>query len=360
MYTQTQKARSLHKEILESFDVSKHGLVIFIGENNGLDVNELITLLNNSSVQFIGGYFPFLFNGATIHDDAVLVKSFNINSNIVHLSSENTDIEEFTNQYDEVNDNLFLLYDFKTEDILPVLDNLNYNSQVELKGVGAVAGRSDDNESPNLFTNAGFIDHGALGFRYREKTKSKLAHGWQRLGSNAIVTKLEGNKIVHINWTNAGEYYKSLIQEYEKREGIELSESCGDFPIGILDNSGKCIVRDVVSLDENGHLVLSEPAQLNDNIEILHGCEKGFKKAVDEILHSSLDDLENNNDVFIFSCYGRYNYNKEYFVQELENMQNICSKYKLQSTGVLSMGEIASNENNALEYHNKSVGILAK
>jgi len=215
-------------------------------------------------------------------------------------------------------------------------------------------------ESPLIFSNSGFVEDGVVCFKYKGKSSNQIQHGWKKIGNTAVITKVEANEVVHINWTNAKEFYGSILQDADQVREKDLEEKCGNFPIGILDNTGKCKVRDILSLTDKGHLLLSEPVNENENIEFLHGCQKSLLKASEKSLVDGLKSMKTPKDVFVFNCFGRYTYNSEYFQSELNLLHNICQLYNVKNEGILSLGEISSNENNILEYHNKSVGTLIR
>ena len=64
-------------EIVKSISdhVGQNSALISLGEHTQIDVNELITKLNGSDINFIGGIFPKVIHGNSILDKGIVINT---------------------------------------------------------------------------------------------------------------------------------------------------------------------------------------------------------------------------------------------------------------------------------------------
>lgn len=354
MYIDTQDHIVLLNKILKEPPSGK-GIFFAIGANSSLNIDALIIELNKHDIPFLGGVFPLVLSGTQISSTATVYKFLEFGSEVFTAFPGTPETDQKLNSLDH--ERYMILYDYNNKEILPQLEVINELGLNFQHMFGGGAGRLNDNSRKHVFYNEGFFsENGILLVGLNNLEDTAYNHGWSRLETRAIATKNEASNLIHINWESAASIY--LEQMNAKIDDPNLPELINAHPLGICEDSGECKVRDVLGINDEGHLILSAPIDDNTTIEFL----KGDKKLLLAATVKSFRDLIKGSDyksTFMFNCVGRYNYSQKLVGDELESLTALCEKWEMDFEGVLSLGEININNKSMLEYYNKSVVFAA-
>jgi hypothetical protein len=133
------------------------------------------------------------------------------------------------------------------------------------------------------------------------------------------------------------------------------------YPLGIVKYDKEIIVRDPILIDENNNIVLVGDIPQNSTINILKGKEENLIKSSSIAVKKAMNNLEYEDEynVILFDCISRCISLGDKFVDELvEIKKNINPSKNL--FGALTLGEIANNGNEYINFYNKTcvIGVL--
>lgn len=340
-------------------------VAILIGEHNKPNLDQLVSALNKNGIEFFGGVFP-----AIIHDDQryeagavimvlpalarpVLVKGLDAGQieipDLVKIK-ENQD-KKYT---------AMILVDGLTSNISLFLAEMfnRFGSSVNYFGGGA--GSLSLKQEPCILTPEGVFQDAAVITFIRLESSLGVQHGWQKIMGPIVATKTRKNVIVELNWSNAFEVYREIV---EADAGAKLTQEnffsiAKGYPFGIYKEGAEDIVRDPIMVNDAGELICVGEVPENAVLNIL----KGENVALIQAAGQAADDCQNFNGRKVYfapviDCISRVLFLEQDFGQELAMVkQNVGVHYEgCVPEGVLTLGEISSDGKGFLEFYNKTI-----
>ncbi len=318
------------------------------------EIAELIRCLSGKGVSAVGGIFPgLILNGEPLWKGGLLVElgeglKF---STIENLSEKSIDelIKELSWLKDIKAGTLLLLVDGFSHSIPKFLEAVSFLLDRDVIAVGCGAGSMKNTDRKSLISNAKAFHDGALVIHLPKRVKVGVKHGWTQLFGPLLVTDSEGNLIKQLNWEPAFEVYKRVLEEnasvrIEKDNFFDIAKG---FPLGMLREGNEPIIRDPISVQEDGSILCVGDVPKNSVVFIMKGDKESLVSAVREACPEGKEGL-------IFDCISRV-----LFLQRdiSEEMRTISEKLK-DFSGCFSVGEIVSLENEGLQILNKTfVGV---
>lgn len=336
-------------------------LLIFMADTNHYDTTQLEPLLKASSKNILGGIFPeIIHNGKRKKEGLIIIRSAEkLQSSVFsldHTSEQVTNILlEKYGEMSEVDGTLFVFVDALGFNKNAFLDSIFNFFGSHINYLGAGAGSLNFHSFPNIISNNGIFENSGLICLHPKKVTIGVAHGWKSISDPLKITKVDGKKIISINWQPAFEVYKKVVEEHsnlklKKSSFIDLAKS---YPIGIAIIDSEMLIRDPYGIEGDSLLLLDGIEEgvyvniMNGSVEsLLNGAKKAREKAVPE--------KSTKNNIFCVDCISRVLYLNEDFDKELAIIQQ---DEKL--NGILSLGEIANIGESFLECYNKTV-VVAK
>lgn len=341
-------------------------LMVLLAEHSANDVEGMIQFFNERKVTFFGGLFPGLIHGKDRLEEGCIVKKFQTFTKPILVrgisSGELIGFDAVQKIESEKRLTAFTLVDGLTSNINYFLDSLNNHIGNYVKFLGGGAGSLTLKQQPCLFTNEGFFEDAAIVSVVQKKTRLGVRHGWQKLEGPMIATKAEGNVIQQLNWQNAFDVYKSIV---EKDAGIAFTDDnffdlAKSYPFGMFRENLEDIVRDPITTNEEGHLICVGEVPANTVLYILKGETANLIDAAGQAI-IDCKGKENGqfkaDDTFIIDCISRTLFLEDDFTKELEavhNQINIKTEEEVPH-GILSLGEISSFGKGLLEFFNKTI-----
>lgn len=337
---------------------------LMIGEKNCPDLDLLIRKLNEKKISFFGGMFPAVISGNNKYEEGVVCKI--LPTTIKPILVKGLDSEEFVcPEYDEqvIEDRYttIVLVDGLTSNISLFLSRLFNQLGNSVNYLGGGAGSLSLVQKPCVFTNEGVYKDAAIIAMVELKSKLGVRHGWKKIEGPFVATKSQKNIIKELNWTNAFGVYKEAVEQdsgkiITKENFFDIAKG---YPFGITVEGTEYIVRDPLSVNENGELICVGEVPENTVLDILKGNKDTLINAARLAAEDGITPDIKIKDALIFDCISRVLFLENDFTKELSNIQNVINKsYKgIITEGALTLGEISSHGQGYLDFFNKTIVI---
>jgi len=224
---------------------------------------------------------------------------------------------------------------------------------------GGGAGKLTLKQEKVLFSPNEITEDSALMIALPFRVNVGVNHGWEFLKGPFVATATDKNILKKIDYENAFEVYKSVVEKdcscnFNEENFFEISKS---YPLGIVTIDGEVIVRDPI-LTENGSLVLVGVMPENSVINILKGKKSNLIDAAKCAAKSAMKNANNLNTVFMIDCISRVLFLEDSFKEEIGSIKESIGDTPL--VGALTLGEIANNSKEYIDFYNKTcvVGAL--
>jgi len=218
-------------------------------------------------------------------------------------------------------------------------------------GAGALSGRK-----PCLFTPDGLIEDGAVVVFTDIPGGVGAAHGWSPVSVPIKVTGSRLNVIDTLDWEPAFEVYRRVVEPHSARSfGSEkFFDLAKAYPLGIGRLEAEYVVRDPL-MNLGGSLVCVGEVPEGSFVSVLHGdAESLLKGAVraKEIARASFPAEAAPRALFLADCVSRALFLEDGFARELAALAGTAPLF-----GALTIGEIANNGREYLEFFNKTAAV---
>lgn len=332
-------------------------VILFLGEKNAPNLLELQDNLLTLECQFIGGLFPSVISGEKNYEEGVVLYKLPITTNPIIVQGLNSDWSQETIQKFEMetkNQSILVLLDGLAENISKFLFDVFDNLGDSHNYFGGGAGSLSLVQQPCLFSNEGVFQDAAILCPVNLKSNLGVKHGWKSIHGPLIATRTEKNIVKELNWKPAFDVYKKVVEENTK-ETLSAENFFGiakGFPFGMQKDGTETIVRDPLSVNENGELVCVGEVPQNSILEILEGNSEELIDAARLAARDCSNIEVKVEKALVFDCISRVLFLETNFEKELKAIQsevNIKSK-DVHFEGALTLGEISSHGQGTLEF----------
>jgi hypothetical protein len=363
---QSKSAMLIQEKSIQSIlkKCSKDGVnVIFIAENTPLNIEDLIKEANTQNIPIAGGIFPMILHDDCYLDDGIILKRFQTAKEAVIIKNLNQYGLEV--QLPELTENInscIILLDGLMKNISVFLDRIYEEYWKNINYIGAGCGTISLIQKPCVFTNEGLFENAGILILIESEINLGVKHGWEKFSGPFIANKVEGNKIIELNWRPAFEIYK---EEVEKHSGQNITidnffDISKAYPFGIYREGKEDIVRDPLSVNEDGSLTCIGEVGANVALNILNGDKASLIASAQAASQLAMNDIE-PIDVFVVDCITRVLYLEHEFSRELAEIKKMLNSKRNPQIleGVLSLGEISTDKGGFLELYNKTIVVSA-
>lgn len=186
----------------------------------------------------------------------------------------------------------------------------------------------------------------------------KAEHGWEPLGISLKITKGEGSLISEIDGRPAVE----IFEKYFKKEEIadpKFFSGKGEgflYPLGVISEKGKIVVRQIIGSTKNGELVCANSLPKNAVIRLMQAQTNRISEIAKEIGQDIISQLENKKPqlAFIFDCVTRRALLAPDHQKEIDAFRKTIGE-KTPIFGYYSYGELCSTkEEKEWFFHNET------
>jgi hypothetical protein len=362
---------SILVEQIESLHTAAGEVVILLfAEQDTPDIPALIEALNARKIHFFGGIFPALIYGNQRIEAGCILKKFKYLLPPFCVSGITSAYFSGLPSVDDTehlkNGTAIILLDGLANNLYHFLETLNVLLGESCSFIGGGAGSISLQQSPCIFSSEGFLVDAAVVCVIDQQVSLGIRQGWERLAGPFVATKTAGNAILQLNWRNAFDVYKDIV---EKDSGITLEQHnfggiAQGYPFGILREKEDDIVRDPLTIGTNGSIVCIGEVPPNTVLYILKGRPEALLQATQKAISESSekDGIPfEAKGTFVVDCITRTTFLNEQFAEELNIIRNgvVINSDEQEPYGILSLGEIASYGEGLLELFNKTIVIGA-
>lgn len=347
-------------------------LLLLVCEENNFSSRDLNGLLTGISKPVLGGVFPALIAGRTIMQRGALIAGMKQPADIHILTGLSDDNVDFERALDDMvtetttAQTVFVLVDGMARRISAFIDALYSIYGLTINYIGGGAGSSRFVSCNCILTNQGALADVALIAEFDLPSCLGVRHGFLPIEGPLKITEVDHTIVKSLNWEPAAELYQEVIENHLGKavDPSSLLQVMKSYPIGIDRLTGERIVRDPVSLREDGAIVFIGEVPEGSYVDILHGDSASLLAAAAMAKADCLEHLARRKkqglpvdhvDWFFMDCISRVNILCDLFQEEL----NAISSEGMQLIGALTLGEIANSGRDYLEFYNKTAVLAA-
>jgi len=300
-------------------------LLILLGEKNCPDLSLLIQAFSEKGYKFFGGVFPGIIHDTSKSEEGAILKVLPAATQlycIKGLDKEGISLPDFPLDSNlQTRQTAFILVDGLTANISEFLFRIQNQLGHRVDFVGGGAGSISLEQKPCLFSNEGVFQDAALLGLVPLHISLGVSHGWEKIMGPIVATKTHKNVICELNWENAFEVYKEVV---EKDGGQSIhAENFFDiakaYPFGLSKEGEEDIVRDPIMVNENGELICVGEVPENSVLNILKGRPESLISSASGAATNALKGLgERPIWPLVVDCISRVLFLQEEFEKELE------------------------------------------
>ncbi|OHX66102.1 FIST signal transduction protein [Flammeovirga pacifica] len=345
----TQKLQSKEADVVYLF---------LITENDNQHIPQLIEYCNSLGISFFGGFFPKIIYKNTIYDDGFICYPIHTkNKPIIVSNNKPFDKNSLKDTHEK---DIFLMFDGLSPYFQNIIEDLYFKLGSDYTIFGGGSGPLSLEQQLCVFDNNGIYKDCGILCSTSKKFNTSVQHGWKRKYGPLIATKTEKNWIFELNWRNAFEVYKEVIdnQALNTETFFEISKN---HPFGVMKEGHEDIIREPIFVNNKGSIKSIGDIMENSVLYIMTAEKEDLIKATEKAA-ASIASQAKNPQVFMVDCISRYLFLGNDYQKEID----ACTeKLKINNEvkpliGVLSLGEISSTEKNQMvEYFNKTIVVNA-
>ncbi len=341
-------------------DPGVKGVIVFACDSNKFTPALLDPILTKYSLPLAGGIYPLILHDRDQLETGTIVVGlqFSFKPHILRgLSDFDMNyIDPLTHSFesDEIPSTLLLFVDGMSKRVASFVQSLFEVLGLELVYVGGGAGSLDFQQKPCVLCNEGMLEDAAVMAGINCSSSIGVKHGCTPICGPFKVTESDHNVLKSLDWKPALDVYKKAICDHSKEtiSDKNLKDFLKAYPFGMASLFAEPIVRDPAFVDEDGNLVCVGEIPEGSFVEILHGAPDSIIEAARQANEKAKGQSSKEPSLSILiDCVSRYLFLEEHYQKELDAVQND----KVPLVGALSLGEIANNGEEYLEFHNKTV-----
>lgn len=349
---------SKSKEQMEQWISSGvEGVMILSCDKNAIEKEEYDAIIPKDFPVF-GGVFPQIIYENKNYDQGILLVGLPHKPEIKIIEN----ISDLNVSFDEVLDEDILDHDYKTMFVFVdafsnriggLISGLFNSYGLEINFIGGGAGSLEMIQKPCVFTNQGVLEDAAVLASISNTSSIGVKHGWEDLSGPYKVSHSEGNTIHMLDNRPAFDIYKNIVEKDVGKtiDAENFFEVAKAYPFGISKIGAEKVVRDPIVLGENGELVCVGEVPKNAFVHILKGKPENLIKASHQALDIANTSCNSDRSVtFFIDCISRVLFLGDDFQEEL----NVVNENDALLFGALTLGEIANNGSEYLEFFNKT------
>lgn len=336
-------------------------LIILLPEGNNWSesqINEAIALL---SKPVIGGVFPQIINQQQCQTQGAVIvgvaQQLIVNCFTIAEDTEDHIAQQLEAVYPDnyIDDTLLIFTDGLSAGCSVLINQLFEHFGLDINFIGGGAGSLTLVQQPCVITSQGLKQGVAVMALLQQQAGLGVSHGWQPITEAYRVTESNGNRIISLNWQPAFDIYSEVIAQHN---GLSINETnffeiAKAYPFGITKLNSELVVRDPI-ITEKGDLICVGDVPQGSFVHILTGDITTLPNAATDARKKALgcalfNDALPSWQLFI-DCISRVLFLQEHFSVELKNV----SINNVPMVGALTLGEIANNGQDYLEFYNKT------
>ncbi len=349
----------------ESKDFKAH-IVLACDENNW-QAEDLNPWLQSQQTPVFGGVFPqVIFDKSNYETGFVLVslrKSVEWTC-VNKLSDDNESYDDtlldVAEKWDDEKEGQTILVfaDGMSSRIAALIESLFFNFGLNRNFVGGGAGSLSFEQQPCILCPDGMLKDMAIILCLPLHSGIGVAHGWKPISQPLKVTKSDKNIIQQIEYKDAFEVYREVVEEkcgksFNSDNFFDIAKS---YPFGIVKLEAEMVVRDPLMPTEDGKgLICVGEVPEECFVRILEGTPEDLICAAKSVNSLAQNDWTRRygdrpaKSSFFIDCISRVLFLEKRIDEEIAQVASDIPLF-----GALTLGEIANNGDEYLEFYNKT------
>ena len=370
MFLKDASAKAAAAAVTEMGTTSDEIALILIAGPEAAELAPFVNELRKTGVPFVGAVVPGLIEGHQLHRSGVILRRLPCVEKplvVTGLHHNHVDFPPLAIHIAEsgiTTGTALVLVDGLTRNICGFLAELSGVLGNVVRYIGGGAGYPDFRQRPCLFTADGPLQDTAITIVVPSDSTLGVRHGYERLVGPVVATKTRNNVICELNWRNAYEVYREVLQQ-ECREAFVSKNTSGvlqRYPFGIIKEGEEDVLREAVSVTSSGELLCIGDIAENTVLNILRGREDRLIAASQAAARECVRHKPSERaSCLVVDCVSRSVFLGSRYGEELSGIEDIL--HEAQKTlcleGFLSVGEIASYGEGTVDYLNKTTVIGA-
>lgn len=334
------------------------GVAVILAAEKGFLFDDIQPVLEQANVPAFGAFFPGIIAEEELHYSGYLLLQFKSEAEIYTFDTLDIDSVSFAKSEIETGTGLILI-DGLANSNQDFLNSLFYELGQDVKFIGSGAGSLELVQKPCIFDKNGIYENKAILLLLRTNVAIGIKHGYTRLAGPFVATETKATKVSQLNWENAYTSYANVVNSDSVTPitQVDFFSIAKGYPLGISRNGHEDIVRDPISVDEDGTLNCIDDVPENAALYILKGEPDRLIQAAEMSCVEALEQVSGDPDhCFLIDCVSRVLYLGDDFTKEIQTAtKKIHAFYPdLHVKGVLSLGEISTFKDGRLELYNKT------
>lgn len=340
------------------------GLLVLTCDDNGFSPEALGPVLRKQGKPVFGGVFPRIIFGCEHFARGSIVVGLPVRPDIrlIHdLSDPELDLDQAAAIHADLRnaeDTLLIFVDGFASRIGDLIGALFDHLGLGMNQLGGGAGSLSLRQKPCVISNGGLLQDVALLAHLNIVSSIGTGHGWSVISDSIKVTAACQNTIQGLNYRPAFEVYCETVLAHG---GVEPGPDnffavAKAYPFGIHKLGSEVVVRDPVSVSEDGSLTCVGEVAAGSFVQVLHGEPQTLIAAAAEAARRASAGGRLGEVRLFIDCISRVLFLGERFNEELAVVQGEEPLF-----GVLAIGEICNNGRDYPEFLNKTavLGLLA-
>lgn len=343
-------------------DYNVKGLLVLACDANNYIPQEIDPVLQALKKPVFGGVFPAILFNNRKHDKGFILVGCerDITVNIIEkISLTDTvlddEILKLSDNYTKTK-TMFIFIDGFAERINSFIESIFTIYGLEFNYIGGGAGSLSLKQKPCILTNKGLKQDCAILAGIDLDSGIGVKHGWSSISGPYKVTAAEKTVIKELDFKPAFNVYKEAV---EKHSGKTLYKNnffnvAKGYPFGINKIDAEKVVRDPLFIGEDNSLICVGEVETGCFVDILSGNKNSLVIAAKHAIKDSFKNFPGipANFIFFIDCISRVLFLNEDFSHELDDVYSFAKGLPL--FGALTIGEIANNGKEYLEFYNKT------
>lgn len=347
-------------------DPNVHLIMIMVGAQTEFDEFQFNEFVKQNAKPLVGGIFPYvIFEKNLICDGMLLIPidlpcrlgiihSLNFASNIEAQLQKQLPWQSITSG------TLFAFIHGMSSGVQHLIDELFNQYGLEINYIGGGCGVLSDLSRPCVITPNGVFADAAILLMTDYQSGIGVAHGWQSISGALKVTEANANEIISIDWRPAAEVYRNIVEDHSGMSfaNMPFKEIARAYPFGVAKLAEELVIRDPYELN-GSRIVCFGNIRQGSYVHIMHGKVDFISAAAAKASQRALKNLGHTKPalMFLMDCMSRALFLGELFAREITHVEI----EGLPIVGALTLGEIANNGYEYLEFYNKTsvVGLIS-
>jgi len=336
-------------------DTTVQSIMVLTCDENQWEKTSFDAYITSVKKPIFGGIFPQIIYENRAYTQGSIVVGFPFECALDVFESLHIDTQFSYNTIHELSTLTHIVFiDGLTSGIGTFMESLFMHLGLENPYIGGGAGSLSLKPSACIITPKGLLQDSAIIATLHTTAGVGVAHGWEIISPSFKVTSSCKNTVYALDWQEAFEVYKKVVETHSGKTFTDNNffEIAKAYPFGIGKFDSEVVVRDPLFLGDKGAMICVGEVPEGSFVHILHGKNDSLIAAASLArtrAHEAYPSPTHSMTLLI-DCISRVLFLEDAFNEEIAAIK----EKEAVLVGALTLGEIANNGKDALEFYNKT------